>query len=234
MEAWRLLVVNLGFPMNRRTAFRIWFSANMGKYLPGKFWFILGRYEISRKAKVPLKITTASIFLEMVLLLVSGTLLFLFCQPWIGNFPISPFILGVALIGGFGLIHPSFLNAVLLFFKKEGETLFVSISYLVVLGIMFYYIVAWAAYGFGCWLLGISLCVDINLFVFLGVFPFSWVVGYLVIITPGGLGVREEMSVFLLADTIGKPPATLITIAARLFWMLAETICFLLARKIRG
>jgi uncharacterized membrane protein YbhN (UPF0104 family) len=231
-DAWRLLVNSLGFHLNRRDAFRIWFYANMGKYIPGKVWFLIARYEMGQEMKIPVSITIKSIFLEMTLLLLSGLLVFLSCQQWLGQFSFSPWVFGLSLLLGLIAIHPFIVN---LFFKAFSKIAInddsrIVTNYLVMLGVLLYYICAWVIYSFGCWLAGISLGLNVSFLVFLGAFPFAWVAGYLAFITPGGLGVREETSVLLLTGAMGKPSAALITIVSRIFWMLAEIFCYLLSR----
>ena len=52
----------------------------------------------------------------------------------------------------------------------------------------------------------------------------SWVIGYLSVLTPSGLGVREVLLIVFLAPLIGAPSALLVSILSRAMLMLAEAI----------
>ena len=54
-------------------------------------------------------------------------------------------------------------------------------------------------------------------------FAFAWLLGFVSLLTPGGLGVREALLARLLATYMPAPQATLIALLARL-WMLAAEI----------
>lgn len=235
MNCWRLLVVGLGYPLDRKNSFRIWFYSNMGKYIPGKFWFILGRYEMCGKLGVPVLITTGSIFLEMILLILSGLLLFFFCQKWIIDLPFGTGIFGFIFLGGLIAIHPNFINFLFGLFCKlrKKEPLKIPMKYNKILVILFYYTIAWSFYGIGCWVTAKSMGLPSHFFAILGVFPLAWIIGYLSVITPGGLGVREGTSVLLLAGVMGNSYASILTIMVRILWTVAETLCFVLTRFVR-
>ena len=47
----------------------------IGKYIPGKVWYGLGRIYLSRKLGLPTEIVTVSLFIEAVILFLSGLLI---------------------------------------------------------------------------------------------------------------------------------------------------------------
>ncbi|MBI5957020.1 MAG: hypothetical protein HY871_08465, partial [Chloroflexi bacterium] len=52
------------------------------------------------------------------------------------------------------------------------------------------------------------------------VFAASYVIGFLSLLTPSGLGVREGVMILLLAPAFSLPVATVISIVSRL-WMIS-------------
>jgi hypothetical protein len=62
-----------------------------------------------------------------------------------------------------------------------------------------------------------------------GVFSLSWIAGFIIFLTPGGLGVREGAIVFLLNPFMPSSVAILIAIIARVWWSIAEAILILIA-----
>lgn len=232
MECWRLLVVNLGHSLHRRSAIRIWYDANMIKYLPGKVWFFVGRFDLSRRAGVPKLVVTYSIFLEAAMLNLAAILLYCACQGWLSESRFATGIYVALAIGGIIGLHPVFMNTAYRLYcrlsKREPRRLPVTYGRLLLM--LLAYVFTWMVYSTACWLIALSLAVPASFPAFLAVFPFAWAIGYLSFFTPGGLGVREGATVLLLGDLMGQSAASLITVVVRLIWMAAEVAWFLIAR----
>ena len=50
----------------------------------------------------------------------------------------------------------------------------------------------------------------------------AWIVGFLAVFAPGGLGVRESVLVLLLEQVMPVGPAVVLTALGRLWWMAGE------------
>lgn len=61
------------------------------------------------------------------------------------------------------------------------------------------------------------------------VFAVSWLLGFVVIVVPGGLGVREGAMVFLLTPWISSELAATLAVVSRLLWLLATGVVFALS-----
>jgi uncharacterized membrane protein YbhN (UPF0104 family) len=88
-------------------------------------------------------------------------------------------------------------------------------------------LLAWCLYGVGLFLLlrGVGIAVEvIQLPVLTGIFAASYVVGYLVLVAPGGLVVREGAMTALLADLVGLAVgvAAAVAIMARIWMVVTE------------
>jgi hypothetical protein len=59
-------------------------------------------------------------------------------------------------------------------------------------------------------------------------YSLAWVAGFLVFLTPGGLGIREAVIALLLSPFLPLPVATLIALLARVWWLLAEISCVII------
>lgn len=83
------------------------------------------------------------------------------------------------------------------------------------------YLAAWSSFGLA--LSAILAAFDLpspGLLAAAGMFALSWFVGFVVVIVPGGLGVREGALAAMLAPSIGAEAAILVTLVARLIWWL--------------
>ena len=75
--AWYLITLRLGIAISLVETLKSWFYSQLGKYLPGKVWLLLGRfyfYESKGKSK---KIISVALYFETVTLLVAAGLIFL-------------------------------------------------------------------------------------------------------------------------------------------------------------
>lgn len=91
------------------------------------------------------------------------------------------------------------------------------------------YVGAWMFFGVGAWLtfraLGISappvgVCV--------AAFAGSWLAGFVALVVPAGLGVREFAMVHLLSPWNGESEALAIALVSRFVWLLATAAIYIL------
>jgi uncharacterized membrane protein YbhN (UPF0104 family) len=77
---------------------------------------------------------------------------------------------------------------------------------------------AWVAYGVALIFLARGMLPDLRLSLpqAIGVFTCSYLVGFIALFAPGGLGPRESVFLLLLAGDIGLKPAAALALASRL------------------
>jgi hypothetical protein len=61
-----------------------------------------------------------------------------------------------------------------------------------------------------------------------GAFAFSWLVGFLALVAPGGLGVREVSLMLMLKPLLPPPWPAIFPLISRLTWVVADVLCFLI------
>jgi len=83
------------------------------------------------------------------------------------------------------------------------------------------YLVAWSFYGLGGYFI-LTAVLDLNstgpltVFGIVGAFLFSWAVGYMMLISPGGLGFREGALTFALGAWLTTGTGAVVAALARL------------------
>jgi hypothetical protein len=84
--------------------------------------------------------------------------------------------------------------------------------------------IAWVGYGAALWLLARGLLPDVKLDLPTAVTAFtaSYLAGFLALLAPGGLGVREGLFILMLQQPIGIGAATVLAVASRLLLTLTE------------
>lgn len=91
-----------------------------------------------------------------------------------------------------------------------------------------FYVAAWVLFGASLSTLGAGVGGEsLNLGEASAVFAVSWLIGFVVIVVPGGLGIREGVMTLLLAPTMGPDLAATVAVLSRLMWWAATGVVFL-------
>jgi glycosyltransferase 2 family protein len=228
--AWHFITAKLGIALSFSETLESWFYSQLGKYLPGKVWLLLGRfyfYESKGKSKkeisIALYLETSTLLIAAALISLVGFLLFEKVNSEVGLH--SWWLLPLLLLILFSL-HPrileKILNWFLTHFKKEPLSL--SISYPNVLWVLWICVLAWMVGGIGFYLFVESLfSVPLSHLLFLtGALAFSSTLGLIAIFAPSGLGVREGALVYLLSYTMPVSVAVIISVLTRIWMTLIE------------
>lgn len=192
---YSLLFIDRHIPFIR--CFYIYNISQLGKYIPGNFWHFLGRIGFYKEEGLSFKEVRSAMLLEIGLI-IGGSFffgaLFLLFSP--GNLKILPgdspsarlillfVFIGFVVSSGFiFLIKHQFLkNALKVIYDKRGlnyKILFVQLLLWLFLGISFFFIVSPYQNGYRICLFAI------------GLFALAYLIGFLFIIAPAGIGVRE-------------------------------------------
>jgi uncharacterized membrane protein YbhN (UPF0104 family) len=243
---WVILISGFGYNVKLKDAFKISYIANLGRYIPGRIWPVFGMAYLAKQIKIEEQTSITSWIVAQFFSLPSAFLLGVVCVL------LSPELLdqaGQFLSGSFYLISlliiilsllmiffPAkalgFLNILLRKFKKPEVSFELSVK--TALSIYVGYIIGWFVYGLSFWLLIISVTsnFDISLITAVGSFVLAYQIGYLAIITPGGIGVRELVLTVILNPYLGVLSAS-IAVAARIWNLIVEITAALIASFIK-
>jgi uncharacterized membrane protein YbhN (UPF0104 family) len=229
--AWYLITLKLGIAISIRETLESWFYSQLGKYLPGKVWLLLGRfyfYESKGKSK---KMISVALYLETATMVMAAGILFLVSLLYFPEMKLDSlrghfWWLSLPLILIFVSLHPKVLqkvlNGFLGLFRKEPLSL--SISYADALQILLICVLSWVIGGIGFYLFVDSIFpVSPDQALFLtGALAFSSILGLIAIFAPGGLGVREGALVYLLSFMMPASVAVIVSILTRIWMTLIE------------
>ncbi len=241
IEAWRRVVVSMGERLPFFAAVRIWFLASFGKYVPGKVWALAGAAVLAQRAGVDPSAAVAGALVLQVLSLTSGAAVVAMTAPEVfqsvgqGSGPLLALIILLSVLGGVGLTWQPALDWISSLLPSSWPRLR-AISP-VVLGAGFVAnVLAWCSYGLALLLLtrGLLPVVDLSLPQAIGVFTCSYIVGFLALFAPGGLGPRESVFLLMLSGQIGLKPAAALAVASRLLLTATEllpAVSLLLTRR---
>jgi len=91
------------------------------------------------------------------------------------------------------------------------------------------FVAVWACYLSVWWALPqvFPILRDVNIWLLCATYSLAWVIGYLAMITPGGLGIREAGFFALAAPLMGLPELTFLAVFIRVWQILVESLMFL-------
>ena len=225
---WGRMVAGLGGPdLSSRDAISVFMIGNLGRYVPGKVWSIVGMAALARGKGVPVAVsTTAAVFMQGLGLLAAGLV-------GLGAFASGPEPLPRWGMAGLGLAVASLLlvtavpglmgRGVDLWFRLARAEPPRHLTGTMVVRWLLLITAAWVATAASFWLFAASLGVEVYPAYAGSAFAAAYVAGYLMLFAPAGIGVREGFLVVFLAPPLGAGPATALAIAARL-WMTAADV----------
>ena len=226
---WRKSLDLLGARIPALDALYRYFVGELGKYVPGGVWSVLGRSEMARKAGTSgvtsyvgtiLSLSTAYLAAVAVgsLALIGGGAsgarnVWL---PAVGLLPI-----------GLVALHPRILEPALSFLKRLSR-LDIELqvpSWGESVGLVIRQLPAWLAIGAATWIIAFSLdepspgLTDI-----LFATTVSWIAGLLALPVPGGIGVREAVFVSVATTLSSTGIAAAVALTARLVFVTVDLL----------
>ncbi len=233
---WRQIVVYLA-PSGRGNSGqlpKIFLYSWMGRYVPGKVAYVVGRFVLGRSVGFSAPVLVGSMAYENVLLVTTGAAfatVALLPMLAIESESILPYLaLPLVVVGGAVILHPRVLGWVvrlgarLLGRDLPPEGWQISSGQLAKL--IGAFMVTHLVNGLGFYLLIISVTSYSPRYLPLaaGAFVLAGIVGMLSVFAPAGIGVREGVLVAVLQTTMPVELAVFISVAARVWATLIDVV----------
>lgn len=224
---WGRIVEGLGGPrLPPAVAVRLFMIANLGRYVPGKVWQIAGLAALAKTRGVPGATAAAGAVLGQGIALVSATFVGLGAVWTLADGAGWRWAVPVGLAGGvvLGLLPPVFNGLADLWFRlartarPEGLRPSRAVEWLVV------GLVSWIVYAGAFWVLVEGLGLEASFLPTASAFAAAYVLGYVMVFAPAGIGVREGFLIVLLSPQVGAAAAGAIAVIARLWTTLIEVL----------
>jgi len=250
--SWRRIVAGFGYRLPVAPAARIWSTSELARYVPGVIWQVAGRVYLVKPYGVPGTACAASQVLELIVFLLANLLVAVGCLVVFGLRHVHGYARGSLVMAALLvpllalLLHPrvfyGLLGRVMRWLGKPQPPQRLAGGELArllgwnLLGL------AWqsvAAFLIVAGPLGLSWA---KLYVVAGTYCLAWCAGFLAVLNPGGLGVREAVFVAVLpyampASVVATFPnraaligtLTFLSIVLRLWTIAGEVILTTLA-----
>jgi len=236
---WGRVLNAFNCPISYSNVFIIYFKSNLGKYLPGKIWQIVGSTYYATTRGVPEGIALSTSLIGQAYSVLSG--LSLFAVTMIAGLPGQEAIIGpylkwsvvpVLLLLLIVAVKPDLgqplMNRIMKTFKRPQADIHLPIRR--ALELFAIYLICWFIFGLGLWLFAKAL-TDTPISLYIGLTAANAIavaVGFVALFAPGGLGVREGVMALFLSTIPGFPVPlpSAVAIGYRIIITIAEVIAF--------
>lgn len=244
---WQRIIACFGHEVSLKKSFRIFYLSDLGRYIPGKVWPLLGILYLTNKEGISPERATASFVVVQLFAIPASFLIFVLAVQ------VEPRMLvdQVAILGEgsayafmFAMIlavlvivlwpHRFLAVANALLRKLSRPQMEFALDKRVALRILVGYSLGWLSYGVAFYFFTLSVMPEANIGVIAaaGVFNASYQIGYLALFAPGGFGPRELAMGWMLAPFVG-PIGAAVALLARLWAILIEVTAALIALAIK-
>ena len=235
---WRRIIIAIGGDVSRREIF-VWYQlGQMAKYLPGGLWPMVGRSEMAVRGGLRRTLAYNSVALSMGSAYLCATLVSAALVPFI---VLTSDDLGgglwvfVLIPIGLLVLHPAVLGRAFRLAEKvlggaeEQQVPPWSESVKLVLR----HTTSWLCIGVATWFVALTFDPNAPLLevVFAGIL--SWVIGFVVVFVPGGLGVREAAFTAAAGGALDPEIAATVAVVSRLVFMSGDALGAAIAVGVR-
>ncbi len=220
--AWEMIVKRHGSDAQRHQTLRTWTLSELARYVPGNLWSVAAKYRGSVSAGAAPTAALQALAIEALgQLSGAGLTAVLFYDArhlwWIAMTVI--------------IIFPVFVPAALSLmsrWKRWGQVPTVSITES--LGLLLWYSLVWSIFGLATAMVywSFSHVPSVTLLWLLGINVLAWFIGYISIVTPMGLGIREVAFVRLSTGVLPATLASLVALITRLWFVVSELLFLML------
>jgi len=231
---WGVMVREIGgYDVGPLASLRVFFTANLARYVPGKLWQIAGLAYLARREGVSPGTATGAAVLGQAFALGGATL--------VGAGVLARNDLGVRFGGGWAaaalliiLVAATFpavfRGAVALWFRLARAEVPGGFRPDQVFGVrwLLLHALAWVFQGLAFWVLARGLGLDPGVFAAVAAYAAGYALGYIAVFAPAGIGVREGFLIAFLGPILGGPAAAALAVVARV-WSTAMEIILALA-----
>jgi len=225
-----LILRGAGSKIRLRDAFALNFISNLGKYVPGGIWPLVGRYALASRYGVEREHAVMSTVYENLLSVVAGSIVVVIAVG-----PLATDALGVPLwtlplvvLAVMTCLHPMVFSRLsrwaLRLLKSDAPEMALSLRTMVI--VVLHYMVTWCVGGIA-FLLFVSSIVPADsgrLSLYIGAHAAASIGGLLVLFAPGGIGVREAILAVMLTPVHGSVIAVAVGVATRLWSTVVELV----------
>ena len=220
--SWRYLTQYLGESVSKTSSLTIWFFSEALRYIPGNIWSFASRAYLARQKQISKEVSFLILPIEIIIVTTTTTILSSY-----------------AIIKTLEKLQVNLIFYILIF-TSLIVTLVLLLSHKIILRVLkkillqklvlkalptalILQFLSWSLYSTG-YIILIDFAGIQDLALLFSSTLLAWLIGYLTIVSPMGLGVRESTFILLIGPQIGLSQAAVIALLARVILIVTELI----------
>src|SRR3990167_6918865 len=219
-QVWKELLKNDGYIIGTAESTFLLANAEIKRYIPGSILSFIARIRNFGALKIPNGIIVKLILYESALFAITSVLVSIPAAFYF--FPGFPIIIFIILITIIIIISGVTLR------KRVDPLRFFETPFILM-------IIAWVFYGLGNYLVSVSIIyIDPSKILQVSsLFVLSWLTGYMVLVVPMGLGVRESVTTLGLSSLMPISIAASVALITRIILVISEVLFLALSYLFR-
>lgn len=223
--AWSRCLQIFGVGHTRREATAWYFGGELGKYVPGGVWSVLGRGELAARAGVPRATTWMTTLLSYGVMSAAAAVVCGVFAPFIAVAdPDLRWVVALVVLLPVGLlvVHPAVVSRLLTLAHRgsRGRLDLTAPAWRDMLVLLAWSVPTWLLMGFASSLVARALSFDQGVAQVVLATVVAWMVGFLAVPVPAGAGLREVVFIGLAGLALG--PATAVAAVARVLLLVVD------------
>jgi len=226
--SWRSVMRSVGLDAPLSEASAVFLVSQAGKYVPGAIWPVVAQAEFARAHGVSRSRAMTGSLVAMAVGVVMAAVVGMTALAVFAPGTVLDYWWALALAVALAVtlvpaVLERLLGIALRALRRQAEP--PRIQGRALLGSALWSGLNWAALGVHAWVLLRALgSADANLGIATGAFAVAWLVGFVIVIAPAGVGPREIALVALLAGTATEPQALALALLSRFSMTLADAL----------
>ena len=234
--SWRAVMRMLGASLSVPDAFGLFFVSQLGKYVPGGVWNVVAAGELGADLRVPRRTSVSAMMVALVISVASG--LVVAAPALLLSAGAGAYVWVWALVPVLAaLLAPPVLDRLLGVAMRvlRRDPIDHELSWGGVLVAVGWSLAGWLLAGLQVWALAVGLGAEPGLRTIglsVGGYALAWVVGFLFLIAPAGVGVREIVLIAVLGGAAGSATVLAVALLSRVLLTVADVLASLAGLRV--
>ena len=220
---WVTMIVARSHNVRHRNAMAWYFNGQLGKYVPGGIWPIVGRAELAVRNGIPRLDAYASTGLSLVTTYAAAVVTIGIGAAATTGHRLIAVLIAISLVLAFAAFSQPSLRAAII---RVATRVSPSASSLTdpkrLARLTVVHIPAWILMSLSTSVTATAFGAKISIADMLFITTTSWLAGFLVVGVPGGIGVREAVFTSLAGGIIGTPMAVSLALMSRVVFIAVD------------
>jgi hypothetical protein len=232
---WLTMLTSRGHAAPPRRAMRWYFAGQLGKYVPGGIWPIVGRAELAVRGGVARPAAYGATTASMAATYMAATAVTGASSLVAWSYP----LVGIALLALVALAATAaWSRSVRTIVTRLASRVGVAVAAWPSLRTMSvsvaWHVPAWVLIAASTWVTGRAFGADFGPAEIAFASTASWLAGFVVVGVPGGIGVREAVFTAIATPAVGSSVAVSVAVASRVVFIAVDLVGTALATALAG